>query len=143
METPPERVIFYQLSRKFVHQGHDVPAKSKQLLHYTLAIGHHIGVIDCFSPKLEIPIEGYRNWLSHLPNGEGRRKLEGLLRFGEIEITAGHTRLLREALDAGTAAMSTTEADWTARMSQMLQTIDEEPTIYLMVRRHRSMVARR
>jgi hypothetical protein len=137
METAPERVVFYQLSRKFVHRGHDVPAKSKQLLHYTLAIGHHIGVIDCFSPKLEMPIEGYRNWLSHLPNGEGRRKLEGLLRFGEIEITAGHTRFLRVALDAATGGMSTTEADWTARVSQMLQAIDEEPTIYLMVRRNR------
>ena len=137
METPPERVVFYQLSRKFLHQGHDVPAKSKQLLHYTLAIGHHIGVIDCFSPKLEMPIDGYRDWLSHLPRGEGRRKLEGLLRFGEIEITAGHTRLLREALDAGTGAMSAAETELTARLSQMLQAIDEEPTIYLMVRCHR------
>ena len=137
METPPERVVFYQLSRKFLHQGHDVPAKSKQLLHYTLAIGHHIGVIDCFSPKLEMPIDGYRDWLSHLPRGEGRRKLEGLLRFGEIEITAGHTRLLGKAFDAGLAAMSATEAGWTALVLQMLQAIDEEPTIYLMVRRSR------
>ena len=120
-----------------MHQGQDVPAKSKHLLHYTLAIGHHIGVIDCFSPKLNVPIEGYRNWLSHLPKGEARRKLEGLLRYGEIEISAAHTRLLREALDAGAGAMSAAETDWTARVSEMLQAIDEEPTIYLMVRRHR------
>jgi hypothetical protein len=33
--------------------------------------------------------------------------------------------------------MSATETDWTARVSQMLQAIDEEPTIYLMVRRNR------
>ena len=137
METTTDKVVFYQLSRKFLHQGHEVPAKSRQLLHYTLAIGHHIGVVDCFAAKLEIPIEGYRDWLSHLPRGEARRKLEGLLRFGEIEITAGHTRLLEKAFDAGIAAMSATEAGWTALVQQMLQAIDEEPAIYLMVRRSR------
>jgi hydrogenase-4 component J len=137
METASERVVFYQLSRKFVHQGHDVPAKSKQLLHYTLAIGHHIGIIDCFSPKLEMPIEGYRNWLSHLPKGEARRKLEGLLQYGEIEISIAHTELLRKALDASGGTMSATETDWTARVSEMLQAIGEEPAIYLMVRRIR------
>lgn len=137
METPPERVVFYQLSRKFVHRGHDMPAKSRQLLHYTLAIGHHIGVIDCFSPKLEMSIEGYRNWLSHLSEGEARRKLVGLLRYGEIEISAAHTELLREALEVGADSMSATERDWTARVTEMLQVIDEEPTIYLMVRCHR------
>ena len=135
MDTTTDRVVFYQLSRKFLHQGHDVPAKSKQLIHYTLAIGHHIGVVDCFAAKLEMPIDGYRNWLSRLPHGGARRKLEGLLRFGEIEITAGHTRLLREALDAATAAMSATEAGWTAQVNEMLQAIDEEPALYLMVRR--------
>jgi hypothetical protein len=135
METTTDRVVFYQLSRKFLHQGHAVPAKSKQLIHYTLAIGHHIGVVDCFAAKLEMPIDGYRNWILRLPRGDARRKLEGLLRFGEIEITAGHTRLLREALDATTAAMSATEAGWTAQVNEMLQAIDEEPALYLMVRR--------
>lgn len=135
METTTERVVFYQLSRKFVHRGHDVPARSKQLLHYTLAIGHHIGIIDCFSAQLEMPIEGYRNWLSHLPKGEARRKLEGVLRFGEIEISIAHTELLRKALDAVAGTTSDAESDWTARISQMLRLIDEEPTIYLMVKR--------
>ena len=134
MEAATDRVVFYQLSRKFLHQGHDVPEKSKQLIHYTLAIGHHIGVVDCFTAKLEMPVDGYRGWLSHLPRGQARRKLEGLLRFGEIEITAGHTQPLREAFDAATGAMSATEAGWTAQVNKMLQTIDEEPAIYLMVR---------
>jgi hypothetical protein len=137
MEIRTDKVVFYQLSRKFLHQGHNVPAKSKQLLHYTLAIGHHIGVVDCFAAKLEMPIDRYRDWLSHLPRGEARRKLEGVLRFGEIEITAGHTRLLGKAFDAGMAAMSATEAGWTALVQQMFQAIDEEPAIYLMVRRSR------
>jgi hypothetical protein len=32
--------------------------------------------------------------------------------------------------------MSATEAGWTARLNEMLRAIDEEPVIYLMVRRH-------
>ena len=56
------------------------------------------------------------------------------MRFGEIEITAGHTRPLREALNAAMGAMPATEAGWTAQVNEMLQTIDEEPAIYLMVR---------
>ncbi len=137
MKPGSERVIFYQLNRKFVHRGHDVPAKSKQLLHYTLAIGHHIGIIDCFSAQLEMPIEGYRSWVSHLPTGEARRKLEGLLRYGEIEISIAHTELVRKALSAGAGTMSDAETHWTICVNQMLQLIDEEPTIYLMVRRNR------
>ena len=79
-------VVFYQLSRKFVNPRQDVPAASKQLIHYTLAIGHHIGIIDCFTSKLEVPRARYADWIAHLLEGEARRKLEGLLRFGEIEI---------------------------------------------------------
>jgi hydrogenase 3 maturation protease len=99
----PEHVVFYQLGRTFVHRGHDVPADSKQLIHYTLAIGHHIGVIDCFSARLEIPCGGFARWIARLPKGEARRKLEGLSRFGEIEIAAPHVHLLKEALNAGVA----------------------------------------
>jgi Formate hydrogenlyase maturation protein HycH len=134
MGTKEERVVFYQLSRRFVQQGQAAPAQSKQLIHYTLALGHHIGVIDCFSNKLEIPLDGYREWIARLPKGEGRRKLEGLLRFGEIEITAAHTGLLRLALNTD-IAMSEAETEWTTRLREMLQAIDEEPALYLMVRR--------
>lgn len=135
MGTAEERVVFYQLSRRFVEQGQAVPEPSKQLVYYTLAIGHHIGVIDCFSNGLEMPLGDYRDWIARLPQGEGRRKLEGLLRFGEIEIMALHTSLLRQALDTG-IALSEAEKVWTARLREMLQAIDEEPALYLMVKRH-------
>ena len=98
MVRSDQRVVFYQLSRKFVQEGQAVPAQSQQLIHYALALGHHVGVIDCFTSKLEIPLEGYRDWVGRLPNGDGRRKLEGLLRFGEIEINVEHTAMLRAAL---------------------------------------------
>jgi formate hydrogenlyase maturation protein HycH len=130
----PERVVFHQLSRKFVHRGHDVPAASKQLIHYTLAIGHHIGIIDCFSTKLELSRDEYARWVARLPTGEARHKLEGLLRFGEIEIAAPHVRVLQDALNAGANAMGPEETEWAARLHKMLETIAEEPAIYLMVR---------
>ena len=47
-----DTVVFYQLSHKFFQRGQDVPATSKQLIHYTLSICHHIGVIDCFASNL-------------------------------------------------------------------------------------------
>ncbi len=130
----PGQVIFYQLSRKFVEPGQNVPPNSKQLMHYTLALGHHIGVIDCFAAKLEIPFEGYKLWLDHLPEGEGRRKLQGLLRFGEIEISAPYAPLLQQTL-AASSNLSAQEAEWTARLNEMLESIIAEPAIYLMVRR--------
>jgi hypothetical protein len=130
-----DTVVFNQLSHKFFHRGQDVPAASKQLIHYTLAIGHHIGVIDCFASKLEVPSGRYAGWIAHLPDGEARRKLEGLLRFGEIEISASHGPLLRPALQAARADMPAEEAGWTACLDAMLQSIAEEPALYLMVRR--------
>jgi hydrogenase-4 component J len=128
-------VVFYQLSRKFIHRGQDVPEASTQLIHYTLAIGHHIGIIDCFSSKLEVPSGRYADWIAHLPEGEARRKLEGLLRFGEIEISAPHAPLLQQALQATLADMSSEELEWTACLSSMLRCIAEEPALYLMARR--------
>jgi hypothetical protein len=134
MVRPDQRVVVYQLSRKFVQEGQAVPAQSKQLVHYALAIGHHVGVIDCFTSKLDIPLDGYRDWVARMPAGDGRKKLGGLLRFGEIEINASHTALLREALDA-VADLSPEEAEWSARFAEALHAIDAEPALYLMVRR--------
>ncbi len=129
-----KQAVFYQLGAKFLEQVQDVPAKSKQLIHYTLALGHHIGVIDCFSAKLEVPYAKYAGWIAHLPDGEARRKLERLLRFGEIEIAPPHAHLMQEALNAGLPRMSEEELEWTTSLNTMLQAIAEEPALYLMVR---------
>ncbi len=128
------QVVFYQLSTKFLERASDVPAQSKQLMRYTLALGHHIGVIDCFTAKLNVPHDRYARWIGHLPEGEARRKLERLLRFGEIEIGAPHVRLLQDALNAGLNAMSSEEVEWTAALNKILRAIAEEPALYLMVR---------
>ena len=76
-----DKVIFYSLSQKFLEREQDIPSEAKQVMYYSLAIGHHLGVIDCLKPVLDCPLEGFRQWISRLPEGEARRKLEGVLRF--------------------------------------------------------------
>lgn len=42
-----EKVVFSQLSRKFIDENDATPAEAQQVVYYSLAIGHHLGVIDC------------------------------------------------------------------------------------------------
>jgi hydrogenase-4 component J len=122
-----ERAVFYQLTSKFVNTDQDIPDGPRQVMYYSLAIGHHVGVMDCFQTLLEIPLEDFRAWLSRLPAGAGRHKLEGLLKWGEIEINQTHVADLIPALQAG-------EASWAGPLRQCLQQMLQEPALYLMVR---------
>jgi hypothetical protein len=134
-QAAPQSVMFYQLSRKFLDSATSVAAAPKQLIHYTLAIGHHVGVIDCFDLKLQMPLSDYVGWVGHLPESEGRKKLEGLMRFGEIEVSVAHAGMLQHALNRGLPTMSPEQSQWTTRLNDMLQHIVAEPALYLMVRR--------
>lgn len=130
------KVIFYALSQKFLEREEDVPEQAKQVMYYTLAVGHHIGVIDCLKQVLACPLEGYQNWIARLPEGgEARRKLEGLLRFGEINIDATHIHMLGAALDGIKPQLTAEEAEWSASLMRALAAIEAEPAMYLMVRR--------
>ncbi len=128
------QVAFYQLGRKVVSNQQSVPEDARQIMYYSLAIGHHVGVMDCFDELLSVPAKAYRQWLSRLPEGEGRRKLEGVLAFDEIEINRDHIGELKSALDASMPAMSADEKAWTARVVHCLEQIHAEPALYLMVK---------
>ena len=130
-----DKVIFYQLGQKFLDRQEDMPAEAKQVVYYSLAIGHHIGVIDCLKPVLECPTEEYTAWLEKMPEGDARNKLAGLLKWGEITIDRTHTGLLAGMLDAVRAAFNSAEAQWTAALMQSLQAIELEPAIYLIAKR--------
>lgn len=130
-----QRVLFYRLSRKYVSNQTEVPARSRQIVYYSLAIGHHVGVVDCLASVLAVDEAGYGEWLSRLPAGAGQRKLEGVLKWGEVEINASHVSDLLQALEAGQAHMSAAERDWTDALRQHLQDIAQEPALYLMIRR--------
>lgn len=129
------KVIFYVLGQRFLEREEDRPADAKQVVYYSLAIGHHIGVIDCFKPLMECPLEGFNAWVARLPEGEARRKLEGIKRFGEITIDATHTKLLGAALDGIRESLNEEESGWQTTLMRTLAAIEEEPAMYLMVRR--------
>jgi hypothetical protein len=130
------RVVVYQLTHKFVNHEPDIPDGARQVIYYSLAIGHHVGVMDCFQSLMEIPLEDYGRWLTHLPEGPGRHKLEGLLKWGEIEINRSHAGDLLPVLTAALPAMNPAEAGWAGRLIQCLQKMMDEPALYLMVRTH-------
>ncbi|HET7375603.1 MAG TPA: formate hydrogenlyase maturation protein HycH [Anaerolineae bacterium] len=124
-----EQVVFYQLTHKFVNQEQAIPEGPRQVMYYSLAIGHHVGVLDCFQKLVEIPLEDYRHWLSQIPEGTGRHKLEGLLKWGEIEINQSHANDLLSILK------STAETPWTEKLAQCLHQMSKEPALYLMARK--------
>ena len=79
-------VVFYRLGRKFVDDERSIPEEARSVLYYTLAIGHHTGVIDCLEPRLASSCEVFDAVLEALEPGEARDKLAGIKRFGVIEL---------------------------------------------------------
>jgi len=124
------RIAVYQLSHKFVDQREDIPENASQVVYYALAVGHHVGVMDCFSSLVEIPLEEFRDWLKGLPEGAGRTKLEGVLKWGEIEINRSHVELLMPLLETSQPS----QISWVSLLVQCLKKIMCEPAFYLMVK---------
>lgn len=54
-----ETVVFSQLSRKFIDENDATPDAAQQVVYYSLAIGHHLGVIDCLEAALSCPWPEY------------------------------------------------------------------------------------
>jgi hydrogenase-4 component J len=130
-----ERVVFYQLTHKFVNQEQAIPEGPRQVIYYSLAIGHHVGVMDCFQKLMEVPVEDYSQWLDHLPEGIGRRKLAGVLKWGEIEINHSHASDLAPILQDSLSRTDVADMRWAATLIECLQKMIEEPALYLMVRK--------
>jgi len=134
------KVIFYSLSSKFVDEKSAQKRSSqqvKEVIYYSLAIGHHLGVIDCLKSRLECPLDGYRQWINCLSvNSEARRKLAGVQRFGEINIDSSHTHCLARALHGAREMMNLQQQGWSDALIALLQQIENDPAMYLMVRRY-------
>lgn len=90
-------VVFYRLGRKFVDNERSIPEDVRSVLYYTLAIGHHTGVIDCLEPRVSTSREVYGEVLALLGEGEAADKLAGVERFGEIQVDKEHVGMLRAA----------------------------------------------
>lgn len=134
------KVIFYSLSSKFVDEKSAQKRSSQkvqEVIYYSLAIGHHLGVIDCLKSRLECPLDDYSQWMDCLPeNSEARRKLAGVQRFGEINIDSTHTHCLALALRDAREKMNLQQQGWSDALIVLLQQIENDPAMYLMVRRY-------
>jgi hydrogenase-4 component J len=128
------QIAFYRLSQKIVNNQESIPEDARQVMYYSLAIGHHIGVMDCFSELMVVPAENYKLCLDRLPDGEGRRKLEGALQWEEIEINRSHVDELLPALNTLLTTMNGSDSKWVKTMIQCLQEMVAEPALYLMVK---------
>lgn len=129
------QIAFYQLSRKIVNNQERIPEDARQVIYYSLAIGHHIGVMDCFSELMVIPVEKYKQFLELLPEGEGRRKLEGVLTWHEIEINRSHVEELLPVLQEVLSWMNSgSDSEWAQRLIRCLQNMVAEPALYLMLK---------
>ncbi|MCZ7550558.1 MAG: hypothetical protein M5U11_15625 [Anaerolineales bacterium] len=125
------KIIIYQLRTKFVNQREDVPEDAKQVVYYTLAVGHHVGVMDLFSSRLEIPLEEFAAWVQSQPEGPARTKLEGALRWGEIEVNQSHVGMLLPLLEAAPAEGPGLDGEFV----ECLNAVRQESAMYLMVRK--------
>ncbi len=144
-----KQAVFYQLGRKFVDDAREIPEESADVLYYTLAVGHHTGVIDCFEEVLRCPMAVYEGVCKLLPAGDARYKLEGILRSGEIQVDKTHVEKLDEPVRAAIDALhesgvsvedgddSTLQAQelaWLQGFDAALDAIKRDPVVYLMGR---------
>ncbi|ELQ6223092.1 formate hydrogenlyase maturation HycH family protein [Cronobacter turicensis] len=132
-----ETVVFSRLSRKFVDENDDTPPQAQQVIYYSLAIGHHLGVIDCLKASLVCPFEAYEAWIATLAPGEAQRKMQGVPRYGEIVIDQNHVSLLARAFDEALSRQNAQQQTWSRELLGLLQAIQREPAVYVMVRRDR------
>jgi formate hydrogenlyase maturation protein HycH len=129
----PERVLFYQLDHKFVDSS-DTPPESQHIVYYPLTIGHHVGVLDCFSSVMEVGYSEFCAWIDRLPEGPAQRKLAGVTKWGEIEINTTHVGDLSSVLQTALPSLQAQEKQWTLTFLRLLKHMTQEPAIYLMVR---------
>jgi hypothetical protein len=87
--------------------------------------------MDCFSSQMEIPLDEYTSWLQTLPEGAARSKLEGVVRWSEIEVNVSHVEMLLPLFEAAQAD----GPSWTRDIVQCLNSIKQETALYLMLKK--------
>ena len=148
-------VVFYRLGEKFVDHERSIPEDVRSVLYYTLAIGHHTGVIDCLAPRLTTSREVFADVLALLGPGRAHDKLAGIEKLGEIEVKKEHVPVLKPAvlaaLDRVGAALEVSDEPplcavseavvaidapaWLEEFLRLLEEIQCEPCVYAMGRR--------
>jgi hypothetical protein len=127
-------IVFYRLNRKVVHNRDAIPEDARQVMYYSLMIGHHVGVMDCFSELMAVPAAQYGQLLDAIGDLEARAKLEGALKWTEIEINRSHVDSLLPALRAALPQLNGSTAQWARTFAQCLREMLAEPALYLMLK---------
>lgn len=128
-------IVFYRLNAKILERAEDIPENARQVVYYSLAIGHHVGVFDCFKPVLRCDAAFFERLLEAFPEGEAKRKFDGINRFGEITVDRSHTVLLGSAIHDISETADPDVTKWLNEFSVSLAAIEAEPAIYMMGRR--------
>lgn len=129
-------VVFYKLTGKLVDPEHLVPDKSKEIIYYTLSVGHNTGTFDCFTEEFTCSLTQFERILSLFEEGEPRRKLAGILTFSEIEIEVTDAPALSVAVSAAhRAATRDEDRRWLEGLSRLLGDIARESAVRLVGRR--------
>lgn len=137
-----KKVVFYRLTAKFVDSTVDIPEEVSNIMYYTLSVGHHTGVADCLSPCLSCSMDTYRSIVSHIDSQEARYKLEGIMRFGEIQIDEVHVPALTKALKKElqslylqkTSKLYAVEITWLTQFLDLLEEVRTQTAMYMMGR---------
>ena len=128
------QIAFYRLSRKVVNEQEAIPEDARRVMYYSLAIGHHVGVMDCFEELMSVPAESYAKCVERMPDGEARRKLAGVLQWSELEINRGHVDQLLPALIALPSGTDGSPTAWVQTLIGSLREMVKEPALYLMLK---------
>lgn len=128
-------IVFWTLRQKLIDSSTTLPEQHRQVMYYSLAIGHHVGIIDCLRMALRCPLVEYRKWAQQLADEQAQRKMLGVLTFGEIIIDASHLSLLRRALAPLADDTASAQQAFSKGMLSLLDDIANEPAIYLLARR--------
>ncbi len=131
------QVVFYQLTKKFVDTEESVPDDAQDVLYYTLAVGHHTGVIDCFEERFRCPLEVYARLIDAFPEGDARYKLEGIVSHGEIQIDKTHLAVMVPGLAAMQDGGESLDAEVRAALDSLTGAVDvlaREGAAYIMGR---------
>lgn len=139
-------VVFYQLGTKFVDNEREIPEDVSDIMYYTLAVGHHTGVIDCFEERIRCSEGTYDRIVALFEEGSDvHYKLDGVNRRGEIQVDKRHVPVLDRPVKQVLAGLQAsgkpgleTEISWLISFSEALDAIKQNPAIYLMGRKRTS-----
>lgn len=115
---------------------------SDEIMYYTLAVGHHTGVIDCFDERLRCPMEQYEAVCAMFDDEKARYKMEGIIRSGEIQIEHTHVGMLApqarkvlELLRKKEGDEAAAERTWLKQLVEMLDLLAADKAAYIMGRK--------